>query len=262
MLPEWKYSCKWKKGKHVAAETYEFVSDDDTENENKPGLVTNQNLVTLLLFHRALIVIFSGSPQNDYFPCNESTTPSSIEAGPSGSTPHFSSDPTHLTTCPVDRYSNRWCPTSHRHHRQLERRERLRRLMVCLELPSSWRRRDTPPRLSDVRLLRSRLGLENKFDLFTTTKANTLAQPLVDAKILFKIHIVKDHDLKERLCLEVERLGLSAVIMGSRGFRAVRKTSKGGNQKKNIVREDAELQPVPKEELEYYDAEEEHRGLS
>ncbi|KAL6205859.1 hypothetical protein ACLB2K_023111 [Fragaria x ananassa] len=37
----------------------------------------------------------------------------------------------------------------------------------------------------------------------------------------FKIHIRKDRDMKERLCLEVERLGLSSVIMGSRGFSAV-----------------------------------------
>ncbi|KAK8259694.1 hypothetical protein V6Z11_D13G072600 [Gossypium hirsutum] len=112
-------------------------------------------------------------------------------------------------------------------------------------------------------------------------------QPLVDAKILFKIHIVKDHDLKERLCLEVERLGLSAVIMGSRGFGAARRTSKGRLGSVNdyfihhyifsvlVVRypdeeetkkEDCQrrcgVQPVPKEELEYYDAEEEHRGLS
>ncbi|TYH33676.1 hypothetical protein ES332_D13G075400v1 [Gossypium tomentosum] len=118
-----------------------------------------------------------------------------------------------------------------------------------------------------------------------TMKANTLAQPLVDAQIPFKIHIVKDHDLKERLCLEVERLGLSAVIMGSRGFGAARRTSKGrlGSvsdycvhhciypvvvvrypneeeaKKKKITGEDAELQPVLEEELEYYDAEEEHR---
>jgi len=33
--------------------------------------------------------------------------------------------------------------------------------------------------------------------------------------------------MKERLCLEVERLGLSAVIMGSRGFGAVRRGSDG-----------------------------------
>ncbi|KAL8228666.1 hypothetical protein R6Q57_013566 [Mikania cordata] len=69
--------------------------------------------------------------------------------------------------------------------------------------------------------------LEDDFDAFTTTKANDLAKPLVDAQINFKIHIVKDHDMKERLCLEVERLGLSAVIMGSRGFGAARRTSKG-----------------------------------
>ncbi|MBA0738908.1 hypothetical protein Gogos_012221 [Gossypium gossypioides] len=139
----------------------------------------------------------------------------------------------------------------------------------------------------------SQQKLENDFDVFTTTKANTLAQPLVDAQIPFKIHIVKDHDMKERLCLEVERLGLSAVIMGSRGFGASRRTCKGrlgsvsdycvhhcicpvvvvrypdeenGNgvaekvTKKNIV-EDVELQPVPEEEQEYHDAEEGHTGL-
>ncbi|GAV67417.1 Usp domain-containing protein [Cephalotus follicularis] len=69
--------------------------------------------------------------------------------------------------------------------------------------------------------------LEDDFDLFTTTKSNDLAQPLVEAQVPFKIHIVKDHDMKERLCLEVERLGLSAVIMGSRGFGAARRHSKG-----------------------------------
>ncbi|XP_008793627.2 universal stress protein PHOS34-like [Phoenix dactylifera] len=72
----------------------------------------------------------------------------------------------------------------------------------------------------------SQQKLENDLDAFTTTKAQDLAQPLVDAQIPFKIHIVKDHDMKERLCLEVERLGLSAVIMGSRGFGASRRSSK------------------------------------
>lgn len=43
----------------------------------------------------------------------------------------------------------------------------------------------------------------------------------------FKIHIVKDHDMKERLCLEIERLGLSAVIMGSRGVGASGRNAKG-----------------------------------
>ncbi|PSR96330.1 Universal stress protein [Actinidia chinensis var. chinensis] len=33
--------------------------------------------------------------------------------------------------------------------------------------------------------------------------------------------------MKERLCLEVERLGLSAVIMGSRGFGATKRENSG-----------------------------------
>ncbi|MED6204990.1 Universal stress protein phos32 [Stylosanthes scabra] len=69
---------------------------------------------------------------------------------------------------------------------------------------------------------------EEDFDNFTATKASDVAEPLVEAQIPFKIHIVKDHDMKERLCLEVERLGLSAVIMGSRGFGASKRASKGG----------------------------------
>ncbi|XP_065877922.1 universal stress protein PHOS32 [Euphorbia lathyris] len=73
----------------------------------------------------------------------------------------------------------------------------------------------------------SQKKLEEDFDLFTSTKSNDLAQPLVEAQIPFKIHIVRDHDMKERLCLEVERLGLSSVIMGSRGFGASRKNIKG-----------------------------------
>ncbi|KAL5976266.1 Universal stress protein phos32 [Asimina triloba] len=68
---------------------------------------------------------------------------------------------------------------------------------------------------------------EDDFDAFTAAKAADLSQPLVAARVPFKIHIVKDHDMKERLCLEVERLGFSAVIMGSRGFGASRRTNKG-----------------------------------
>uniref|UniRef100_A0A0A9DYZ6 UspA domain-containing protein n=1 Tax=Arundo donax TaxID=35708 RepID=A0A0A9DYZ6_ARUDO len=68
---------------------------------------------------------------------------------------------------------------------------------------------------------------EEDFDAFTSTKAQDLAQPLVAAQIPFKVHIVKDHDMKERLCLEAERLGLSAMIMGSRGFGASRRVGKG-----------------------------------
>ncbi|CAA0808478.1 Adenine nucleotide alpha hydrolases-like superfamily protein [Striga hermonthica] len=73
----------------------------------------------------------------------------------------------------------------------------------------------------------SQRKLEDDFDTFTSTKAADLSQPLVEAQIPFKIHIVKDHDMKERLCLEVERLGLSTVIMGSRGFGATKRDSDG-----------------------------------
>lgn len=59
--------------------------------------------------------------------------------------------------------------------------------------------------------------MEEDFDAFTSTKSSALASPLSDANIPYKIHIVKDHDMKERICLEVERLGVNAVIMGSRG---------------------------------------------
>ncbi|XP_030469128.2 universal stress protein PHOS32-like [Syzygium oleosum] len=68
---------------------------------------------------------------------------------------------------------------------------------------------------------------QDDFDAFTSAKVADLARPLKDAQIPYKIHIVKDHDMKERLCLEVERLGLSAVIMGSRGFGAARRGSDG-----------------------------------
>ncbi|KAF8090681.1 hypothetical protein N665_0469s0017 [Sinapis alba] len=73
----------------------------------------------------------------------------------------------------------------------------------------------------------SQKKLEDDFDIFTNKKASDVAQPLVEAEIPFKIHIVKDHDMKERLCLEVERLGLSTLIMGSRGFGAAKRSSKG-----------------------------------
>ncbi|KAM1041210.1 hypothetical protein ACFX13_031161 [Malus domestica] len=57
--------------------------------------------------------------------------------------------------------------------------------------------------------------LENDFDAFTASKVTDLAKPLKEVQIPYKIRFVKDHDMKERLCLEVERLGLSVVIMGS-----------------------------------------------
>lgn len=69
--------------------------------------------------------------------------------------------------------------------------------------------------------------LEDDFDTFTATKAADLARPLKEAGFPYKIHIVKDHDMRERLCLEIERLSLSAVIMGSRGFGAEKRGSDG-----------------------------------
>ncbi|KAK9152098.1 hypothetical protein Syun_010407 [Stephania yunnanensis] len=67
--------------------------------------------------------------------------------------------------------------------------------------------------------------IEEEFDAFTMRKLGEVAEPLVEARISFKMHVVKDHDMKERLCLEVERLGLSVVIMGSRGLG--KRTGKG-----------------------------------
>lgn len=146
----------------------------------------------------------------------------------------------------------------------------------------------------------SQRKLEDDFDTFTTTKAHDLAQPLVEAQIPFKVHIVKDHDMKERLCLEVERLGLSTVIMGSRGFGASKRTVKGrlgsvsdycvhhcvcpvvvvrfpeekdeaddtvvvaggGASVAKAVVQQVELHPVPEEEeQEYHDASDEPKGL-
>lgn len=134
--------------------------------------------------------------------------------------------------------------------------------------------------------------MEEDFDALTASKADDLAKPLEEAKIPYKIHIVKDHDMKERLCLEVERLGLSAVIMGSKGFGAARRASKGRlgsvsdycvhhcicpvvvvRTPDDAVAEGGEsatameaavgaedvLHPVPEEDAEYHDAAEEHK---
>ncbi|KAI4322598.1 hypothetical protein L6164_022275 [Bauhinia variegata] len=138
----------------------------------------------------------------------------------------------------------------------------------------------------------SQQKLEDDFDNFTTSKATDLAEPLVEAQIPYKIHVVKDHDMKERLCLEVERLGLSAMIMGSRGFGASKRPAKGRlgsvsdycvhhcvcpvvvvrypddkdsadadgkTQSKGLVGEVAELHPVPEEDQEYHDASDEQK---
>ncbi|CAN6900982.1 hypothetical protein HID58_080656 [Brassica napus] len=68
---------------------------------------------------------------------------------------------------------------------------------------------------------------QEDFDAYTASKVSDLAKPLTEAGFPHKVHIVKDHDMRERLCLEIERLGLSAVIMGSRGFGAEKRGSDG-----------------------------------
>lgn len=112
----------------------------------------------------------------------------------------------------------------------------------------------------------------------TDSSAKNIAEPLEAAMIPYKIHIVKDYDMKERLCLEVERLGLSAMIMGSRGIGgAVRNNSFGrlgsvsdycvqncvcpvvvvrdpDGSKNDAASGEVELHPVPEEDIEYHDA--------
>ncbi|CAM6016922.1 unnamed protein product [Sphagnum balticum] len=73
----------------------------------------------------------------------------------------------------------------------------------------------------------SQQKMEDDFDALTVSKSSDLAKPLLDARIPFKIHIVKDHDMKERICLEVERLGANAAIMGSRGVGSANRSYKG-----------------------------------
>ncbi|OIT03757.1 PREDICTED: universal stress protein PHOS32 [Nicotiana attenuata] len=156
---------------------------------------------------------------------------------------------------------------------------------------ADWGAIDVP--LDDTTNEESQQKLEDDFDNFTTTKSNDLAQPLVEGNVPFKIHIVKDHDMKERLCLEVERLGLSAVIMGSRGFGASRRSIKGGrlgsvsdycvhhcvcpvvvvrypDDKDGVAADDAnegsvkketDLHPVPEDEPIYHDAEDKAADL-
>lgn len=153
----------------------------------------------------------------------------------------------------------------------------------------------TPPEPAN---LQDKQQLEDSFDNLTSLKAAELAQPLVEADVPYKVHIVKDHDLKERLCLEVERLGLSAVIMGSRGFGGARKSGRGrlgsvsdycvqhcvcpvvvvryseggegsgdgaafsGGKAAKVMAEEVLLNPVPEEEVEYCgDDDEGHSGL-
>ena len=49
----------------------------------------------------------------------------------------------------------------------------------------------------------AKMKMEQDFDALTVSKAKELAAPLEAAGIAYKTHIVKDHDMKERICLEV-----------------------------------------------------------
>ncbi|KAE8654814.1 Adenine nucleotide alpha hydrolases-like superfamily protein isoform 3 [Hibiscus syriacus] len=205
-----------------------------------------------------------------------SATPPAIGAGPPCSLPGSAANPTHFSTCPFDHprlrcparvaiaidlsdesaYAVRWAVQNYLRPRDSVVLLHVRPTSVLygadwgsikLQInPNSTNNHESATAISDEHPdEESQQKLENDFDIFTATKANTLAQPLVDAQVPFKIHIVKDHDMKERLCLEVERLGLSAE-------------EDNGVTKKSIVGEDVKLQPVPEEEPVYHDAEEGH----
>ncbi|GJS04846.1 universal stress protein PHOS32-like protein [Tanacetum coccineum] len=88
---------------------------------------------------------------------------------------------------------------------------------------------------------------EKPFDIdsFTSAKANEIAKPLADGNTEFRIHIVKDHDMKERLCLEVERFPDGEVGSPSR-------VGHDGNE--------GGLFPVPEEEPEFHDSSDKQTG--
>ena len=47
--------------------------------------------------------------------------------------------------------------------------------------------------------------VEDGFDTLTAAKSEELAAPLKSSGIEYRIVIIKDHDMKERLCLEVNK---------------------------------------------------------
>ncbi|KAI4304820.1 hypothetical protein MLD38_040285 [Melastoma candidum] len=179
--------------------------------------------------------------------CSRNPTPTTLSTSPrSRSTTPLPPPPPHLLSHPrLLRH-----PQDRRRRRSL-RRVRPRRPLGRRPLPPPrGRRRRPPPRLPTSVLFGADWGplphspspnptpgsparpsepnqSQDDFDAFTIAKATELAKPLKEAGIPYKIHIVKDHDMKERLCLEVERLGLSAIIMGSRGFGAAMRGSDG-----------------------------------
>ncbi|RVW76118.1 hypothetical protein CK203_044262 [Vitis vinifera] len=127
-----------------------------------------------------------------------------------------------------------------------ERRERICCEMGRPELPPPGRRCDPPARASDERPLRRRLGLYRpvdgnrrgvaaeagrRFRRLHHREGQRSGSALVEAQIPVKIHIVKDHDMKERLCLEVEKIGIEC---GDYGFP----DDKDGNDSGDATPED------------------------
>ncbi|KAH7444946.1 hypothetical protein KP509_02G099100 [Ceratopteris richardii] len=55
---------------------------------------------------------------------------------------------------------------------------------------------------------------QNVQDVFSMLSSSNLVRPLLDAKIPYIVHAVRDCDRKERICLEAERLRLNALVMG------------------------------------------------
>ncbi|KAI4319831.1 hypothetical protein MLD38_033384 [Melastoma candidum] len=86
-------------------------------------------------------------------------------------------------------------------------------------------------------------------------RAREIGRALQEAGLEYRVRIVKDKEMKERVCLEVERLGLCGLVMG-RGRRKLGSVS--GYCIKHcvcpvvVVRDDeaGELGPVPEEEEE------------
>ncbi|KAH7445083.1 hypothetical protein KP509_02G105800 [Ceratopteris richardii] len=67
----------------------------------------------------------------------------------------------------------------------------------------------------------------NGLGISSMLASSRLVQPLLNAKIPYKIHVVRDYDRKERICLEAERLRLNALIIGMNSIDATRSLGSG-----------------------------------
>ncbi|KAA0033777.1 universal stress protein PHOS32-like [Cucumis melo var. makuwa] len=62
---------------------------------------------------------------------------------------------------------------------------------------------------------------EKHWDDVTKRKMNELAKYLIEAKIEFVMHVVKDSEVKERLAWEINRLGINFVVLGFQGHSSM-----------------------------------------